>query len=138
MALNLPVDDPQMWPGIPLEGHICCIQYGEEKHYWTVKRLIHLSSDLSVISVAVDPLVKILKSGKWFGANQSPTIGEVLQHVERALKAEQQYPIILSEDGRFMDGSHRVIGAKLNNCHKISAIQFSKNPTPEYIQKITD
>ncbi len=43
------------------------------------------------------------------------------------------YPIILSSDGRLMDGMHRVCKAHYLNHTSIKAIRFLVDPTPDYV-----
>ena len=136
MRVKLPKDDPTMWTGVPLKGHICCMRFGDEKHYWTVENLIQLSSEFPVHSVSIDSLLESVRRGRWFQPNQTPTIGDVLDHVERAMNADLQCPIILSEEDRVMDGSHRVVACKIRGEETIPAVKFTKNPQPEFIEKI--
>lgn len=43
------------------------------------------------------------------------------------------YPIILSPDGRVMDGMHRVAKALLQNQRRIMAVRLPSMPEPDYI-----
>ncbi len=47
-------------------------------------------------------------------------------------ETDLNYPIILSSDGRVMDGMHRVAKALLEGQETIEAVQFSQDPKPEY------
>ena len=49
------------------------------------------------------------------------------------LEADLRYPIILSADGRVMDGMHRVAKAYLEGRETIQAVQFEVDPRPDYI-----
>ena len=42
------------------------------------------------------------------------------------------YPIILGDDGRVMDGMHRVARALLEGRVSIQAVQFEEIPEPDY------
>ena len=135
MTILLPQDDSAMWPGLPLKGHICCMRFGDEKYFWTVEHLILLSSELAHKFVKVETVLKTIRSGKWFQQGQAPTIGDVLDHIERAMNAEAKYPIILSAEGRVMDGAHRIVAASIRGEIEIAAVQFTVNPKPQYVEK---
>ena len=47
-------------------------------------------------------------------------------------EASLSYPIILSADGRVMDGMHRLAKALLEGRECINAVRFSKDPAPDY------
>lgn len=46
--------------------------------------------------------------------------------------ADLTYPIILSSDGRVMDGMHRVARALLEGETSIRAVQFRQDPPPDH------
>ena len=43
------------------------------------------------------------------------------------------FPIILSTDGRVMDGMHRVCRAVMDKLKTIAAVRFANGPEPDYI-----
>ena len=47
--------------------------------------------------------------------------------------ADLSFPIILSSDGRVMDGMHRVAKAVLLARSTIKAVQFRDDPEPDYV-----
>ncbi|HEY2710336.1 MAG TPA: hypothetical protein VGI95_20025 [Caulobacteraceae bacterium] len=47
----------------------------------------------------------------WFGERHVPTCRAVAMHVGQIQAANLSYPIILSADGRLMDGGHRIAKA---------------------------
>ena len=49
------------------------------------------------------------------------------------LDCDLAFPIILSSDGRVMDGMHRVCKALLQNHTEIKAVRFIQDPEPDYI-----
>jgi len=57
----------------------------------------------------------------------------VAAHAKLIAETDLKYPIILSADGRVMDGMHRVCKAFINNSDTLSAVQFEVNPAPDYI-----
>ncbi len=49
------------------------------------------------------------------------------------LDSELIYPIILSSDGRVMDGMHRVCKALLQGREEIEAVRFVHDPEPDFV-----
>ena len=64
------------------------------------------------------------------------TIGKVLSHVRRLLSVDLSFPVILSADGRVMDGSHRIVAASVKGIEIIDVVQFNKNPMPGYTENL--
>ncbi|MFD7156485.1 hypothetical protein ACFV9C_17930 [Kribbella sp. NPDC059898] len=58
----------------------------------------------------------------------------VARHAERIQKADLRYPVILSADGRLMDGGHRIAKAWLGGARTVDAVRFVVDPEPDYIQ----
>ena len=58
---------------------------------------------------------------------------ELAEHLRLAQEADLAYPIILSADGRVMDGMHRVMKAVLEDRAEIEAVQFDQDPEPDYV-----
>jgi len=61
------------------------------------------------------------------------TCRELAEHLRLAQEADLTYPIILSADGRVMDGMHRVMKAVLEDRAEIEAVQFDQDPEPDYV-----
>lgn len=61
------------------------------------------------------------------------TCRELAEHLRLVQEADLGYPIILSADGRVMDGMHRVVKAVLENRANIEAVQFDQDPEPDYV-----
>ncbi len=102
------------------------------KHIWKVSRLWLIAKDLPVFEYNVFTFGKFSEDC-WFGDRIKPTIENVLKHHEKILKADLNYPIIISEDGTIMDGIHRICRAYLEGRKTIPAVQFLKNPDPDEI-----
>jgi hypothetical protein len=68
----------------------------------------------------------------WFESD-APTCRAVALHAKLIAETDLMHPIILSADGRVMDGMHRVCKALLENRGTIAAVQFENNPEPDYI-----
>ena len=48
-------------------------------------------------------------------------------------EVDLSYPIILDQDGRVMDGMHRVCRAVREGIDRISAVRFATNPEPDFV-----
>jgi hypothetical protein len=132
--IDLPVDDSEFWKRIPLEGHLCAMRMGKEKHYWRVETLIRLSAGLPVFKISVDSLIQELGNSTWFASGDTATIQKLLPHFRRAIQADLTYPVILAVDGRIMDGTHRLVGAKIKGVSELPAVQFKNQPDAEYVE----
>jgi hypothetical protein len=100
---------------------------------WDVHRLIDLAKAVNPQAVALKDIAE-LDENFWFdnGALQ-PTCRNVIKHRQLVEAADLTYPIILSEDGRVMDGMHRVAKAMLLEQSDIMAIRFCTTPEPDFI-----
>jgi hypothetical protein len=47
------------------------------------------------------------------------TFGEYLEHYDRALESDLKYPIIMTNDGKLLDGNHRLLKAYIEKKDKI-------------------
>ncbi len=57
----------------------------------------------------------------------------MINHIQLIEAADLSYPIILSSDGRIMDGMHRVAKAVLLGESHIMAVRFDATPEPDFI-----
>lgn len=105
---------------------------------WDVHRLIELSRGLPVIAV---PLAEIAELDEtfWFdAADDTPTCRAVALHAKLIDETDLAHPIILSADGRVMDGMHRV-GKALNlGRSTINAVRFPADPEPDHVDVAPD
>jgi hypothetical protein len=99
---------------------------------WYTERLWRLARDLPVELVAI-AAIEEFDEDAWFGASARPTCRAVALHAKRILDADLSYPIILSADGRLMDGGHRLAKAWLAGATDIRAVRFVVDPAPDYI-----
>ena len=99
---------------------------------WDIDRLVALTKSFPCVHV---PLTSIreLDEAFWFGGGNMPTCRAVVEHARLIKAADLRFPIILSSDGRVMDGMHRVGKAALLNRHNIKAVQFASDPEPDYV-----
>jgi hypothetical protein len=100
---------------------------------WDVDRLIELSRHLPVREVEVSSIWQV-DTVYWFDdALDPPTVRNVVDHVRLIQDADLRYPIILSREGRVMDGMHRVARALLEGRATIEAVRFEDDPKPDYV-----
>ena len=96
---------------------------------WDVDRLVSLSKNLASELVPI-AAIRELDEPYW-GA--SMTCRELAGHARLIQEADPTVPIILSSDGRIMDGMHRVLKAILLGRSHVPAVRFSVDPAPDYV-----
>ena len=75
----------------------------------------------------------------WFGdEGMIPTCKAVADHCRLIDETDLDFPIILSSNGRVMDGMHRVAKAYLQAREHIEAVQFEVDPDPDYVNHDVD
>jgi hypothetical protein len=100
---------------------------------WDVRRLIQLSSALVRERVPLSA-IRELDEPYWAGGtDQRLTCREVVDHAHLMLECDPDFPVILSSDGRVMDGMHRICKALLEGRTEIEAVRFAQDPEPDYI-----
>jgi hypothetical protein len=99
---------------------------------WDVHRLVALTKDFCRVQVPLSS-IRELDESFWFGEGNLPTCRAVVEHARLIEAADLRFPVILSSDGRVMDGMHRVCKAALLNRAKIEAVQFTTDPDPDYV-----
>jgi hypothetical protein len=100
---------------------------------WDVDRLVALTRNLPRIRVPLNA-IRELDEPYWFSSgNNDATCRAVTEHAQFIAEADLSFPIILSSDGRVMDGMHRVAKALLNGSTSIEAVQFQHDPEPDYV-----
>ena len=100
---------------------------------WNVRRLVELSRDLPPERV---PLSAIHELDEPYWSNEgteSMTCRDIVDHARLMLDCDFSFPIILSSDGRIMDGMHRVCKALFEGRTEIEAVRFLRDPEPDYI-----
>jgi hypothetical protein len=98
---------------------------------WDVDRLIMLTNGFPRIQV---PLTSIRELDEPFWSDfDSPTWRAMVEHVRLIEAADLSFAIILSAEGRVMDGMHRVAKAVLLGRATIEAVQFADDPAPDYV-----
>lgn len=104
---------------------------------WDVHRLVRLSRDLPREMVALN---KIRELDESFWADEGPrmTCRQVVEHARLMGEADLHFPVILSSDGRVMDGMHRICKALLQGQPAIEAVRFLNDPEPDYVNVSPD
>jgi len=96
---------------------------------WDVDRLVSLSKDLVPELVPIAD-IRELDEAYWGG---SMTCREVAEHARLIQDADPSFPVILSSDGRIMDGMHRVLKALLVGMSHVPAVRFTSDPMPDFV-----
>jgi hypothetical protein len=100
---------------------------------WDVRSLLEKTRLLVPKRIAVSSIVE-LDEPYWTDERaQQLTCREIVEHAGLIFDCDLTYPIILSSDGRVMDGMHRVCKALLRGHEYIDAVQFNEDPAPDYI-----
>ena len=99
---------------------------------WDIDRLVALTKDFERERVNLDS-IRELDENFWFGGkDDQPTCRAIVQHMRLMEETDLNFPIILSSDGRIMDGMHRVAKALLEGRGSIEAVRFGQDPEPDY------
>jgi hypothetical protein len=99
---------------------------------WDVDRLIELSRELPVIDVPIASISEV-DSTYWFDyGSQRPTVRSVAEHARLIAEVDLSWPIILSVDGRVMDGMHRVARAIVDGRESVRAVRLTEHVEPDY------
>jgi hypothetical protein len=99
---------------------------------WDVARLIELARHLPPFELPLSA-VRELDEPYWFSdGGASATVRAVVEHMTLIEAAELAFPIVLSADGRVMDGMHRVAKALRAGIPTVTAVRFERDPQPDY------
>ena len=100
---------------------------------WDVDRLVALTKALRREQVPLTAIREIDEPYWSTGYEQSLTCRDVVEHAFLIQEADLSFPVILSNDGRVMDGMHRVAKALLQGHSHIAAVRFAFDPEPDYV-----
>ncbi len=100
---------------------------------WSVHRLVELSSTLTRERVPLSAIRELDEPFWTGGENQKLTCREIANHARLMLESDLAFPIILSSDGRIMDGMHRVCKALLQGLDHVEAVRFPNDPNPDFV-----
>ena len=96
-----------------------------------VDNLVALTRNFKVKEILLSE-IKELNEPYWY-SDSHPTTQDIIDHMILIQEADLSYPIIICSQGRIMDGMHGVGKAKILGEVKIRAVQFDKDPQPDYI-----
>jgi len=99
---------------------------------WNVHRLVELSHDFEREWVDLSK-IRELDEPFWSDDGQGMTCRQVADHARLIQDADLTFPVILSCDGRVMDGMHRICKAYLLGKDRIAAVRFRHDPEPDHI-----
>ncbi|MEO9885305.1 MAG: hypothetical protein ABJR05_06845 [Balneola sp.] len=105
---------------------------GDDTLIWDVDKLIKLSEHYLPKVVMLESIDE-LDENFWFkDKDDVPSVREIAKHIDYAKKTSFKYPVILSSDGRVMDGMHRILKALMSGKETIKVIQFLEDPEPDH------
>ncbi len=106
-----------------------------DKHIWDVDKLVKLAEHYLPKEIMLESIDE-LDENYWFQHNDDvPSVRKIAEHVDLAKKANFKYPVILSSDGRVMDGMHRILKALMKGKETIKVVQFLEDPEPDYVNE---
>jgi len=100
---------------------------------WSIRRLVELSTTLVREHLPLSAIREIDETYWTAGRDKPLTCREITDHARLMLECDLAFPIILSSDGRVMDGMHRACKALLQGLDKVEAVRFSVDPEPDYV-----
>ena len=99
---------------------------------WDIHRLVELSKNIKPKDITLNSIIE-LNENYWFGGKEdNPTCLAIAEHCKLIKETDLKFPIILSSNGRVMDGMHRVCKAFMEGRTTIKAVQFSDDPEPDF------
>ena len=95
---------------------------------WDVDRLVEIANSLPQKRIALDSIRELDQV-----FDEPLTWRSMVEHIKLVDAADLSFPIILASDGAVMDGMHRVVKALRQGADEIAAVQFNKDPEPDYV-----
>jgi hypothetical protein len=78
--------------------------------------------------------IRELDEPYWAGdPTKSITCRQIADHARLIRDSDPAFPVILSSDGRVMDGMHRICKALLEGLSDIQAVRLLQDPEPDYV-----
>ena len=99
---------------------------------WDIDKLVEKSKNLPEIWVNLEDLKEVNENYWYQNEKTVPSCKSLVEHMKLINEASLDYPILLSSDGRVMDGMHRVAKALLQGETKIKAKKFEEQIEPDY------
>ena len=97
---------------------------------WNLDTIWELSNNLPKRKIKVSELWNNRYKKAWCWQHEGEELNNqfFLHHMERVLKADLSYPIILSEEKLIFDGVHRLVKARHLGLEYIECRRFTKDP----------
>ena len=115
-----------------MRRRLCTRLIAAEWWIWDTRRLIAAARELPVEEISLGHIAE-LDEEFWFGhESDSPTCREIAEHAAAIAAADLAAPILLSPDGRVLDGMHRVCRAWIDGVTSLPAKRFRFLPPPDY------
>ncbi len=104
-----------------------------ERLIWDINLLVEMARDLPIQKISLND-IKELDEQYWYEGEDSPkpTCRNIAEHAQLIEETSLDHPIILCSKGRVMDGMHRICKAVIKGYETIDAVQFEKDPAPDY------
>lgn len=118
------------------EGHVFTAIRRDQRWVWSVPRLWELAKPLPVREISMQEFIGLLDSDMWFPEGVRPSTRAVVMHCQKIIDAKLSMPIILDQEGRVMDGMHRLAKAHLMQRPTIRAVQFTTTPAPDKMEDL--
>ena len=99
---------------------------------WDVDKLVEKAKHLKSAMVKLKDIQELDENYWYAGPDSNPTVRSIADHLRLIEEADLKYPVILSKDGRIMDGMHRVAKAYLLGHNSIKAVRFLTDIPPDY------
>jgi hypothetical protein len=96
---------------------------------WDVHRLVRLAEGLPVVDVRLAELPEVEEPAWSEGAPL--TLRQIAYHMRLVREVDPRHPVLLTAEGRIMDGRHRVVRAILEGRETIPAVRFEPTPEPD-------
>ena len=96
---------------------------------WDVDRLVALTKHMEPQPVPVAS-IRELDEPYW---GEPVNCRGIAEHARLINEADLRFPVILSSDGRVMDGMHRVLKALIRGETHLLAVRFLEDPEPDFV-----
>lgn len=103
--------------------------YRKDNNVWSVPNLWELAKDLPVIEVPIESMD--LSTCPWVDRSASISLYFIAQIIHELKSVDLSYPIILSAEGKIMDGYHRLLKAVVEGHDTVKIVRFEETPEPD-------
>ena len=106
---------------------------GTDRHIWDVHRLVRLAKGQVRDLVPLSDIAELDELWWYQTEDDVPTPRSLSEHLVLVQETDLTHPIILCQDGRLMDGMHRVVKALLEGRDSIEAVRLIPTPAPDHV-----